>query len=44
MGIRKNETYEKLKKRQLMRGIYMPTEMRTEKAFEVFNNNALRMF
>ena len=44
MGIKKNETYEKLKKRQLLRGIYMPAEMRTEKAFEVFTNNAMRMF
>ncbi|GEM_PF-5416504 len=44
MVFRKNETYEKLKKRQLTRGIYMPAEMRTEKAFEVFHNNAMRMY
>ena len=40
----KNTIYDKLKRRQLTRGVYAFAEYRYEKAYDAFNNNGMRMF
>jgi len=40
----KTTVYDRLKRQQLTRGVYTYSEYRTEKAYDTFHANAMKMF